>query len=574
MRRTIVALLLAAFVAACGGSSGGGSSAPVDPPVTPPPTDPGPVPDPPVVQAGPLAMRRLTERQYRATVADVFGDDVAVAGRFEPDARTSNLLAVGSSNVSVTPSGFEQYDAIARGVAAKALDPAHRTALVPCTPSGITDDACAARFVQTVGRRLLRRPLADAELAPWLAIARDAGAELNDFHAGLEVTLAALMLSPEFLFRVETSEYDAASGVQRLTSLAMASRLSYFLWNTTPDEELLAAGERGDLVTDGGLETQVDRLLASPRVEESVRTFFADMYGFDAIDQGLVRKDPELFPAFSQEVIHDAAEQTLRVISEHLLANDGDYRALFTTRHSFMTRALGPAYRVPVLDPDGWEPYDFPADSQRAGVLTHVSLLSLHSHPGRSSPTLRGKFVREVILCQDVPPPPGNIDFSMFASDENQKRSTARERLKAHVSSPACAGCHTLMDPLGLALEKMDGIGIERTTENGQPIDPSGDVDGEPFDDAPGLGARLAEHPRLAPCLVESLFKYALGREPARGERDLLTWLQDRFAASGFEVRPLLRHLVLSAAFRTTSGPREAAASSTTASADAAGGAS
>ena len=580
--RVLLALLLASLVAACGGSSGGGSSSPVDPPVTQPPTEPpGPVPDPPVVQAGPLAMRRLTELQYRATVADVLGDDVTVAGRFEPDARTSNLLAVGSSNVSVTSSGFEQYDAIARGVAAQALDPAHRAALVPCTPSGITDDACAARFVHAVGRRLLRRPLADAELAPWLAVARDAGAELNDFHAGLEVTLAALLLSPEFLFRVETSEYDPASGARRVTSLAMASRLSYFLWNTAPDEELLAAGERGDLVTDAGLEAQVDRLLASPRVEESVRTFFADMYGFDAIEQGLVRKDPALFPAFSQEMIRDAAEQTLRVIGDHLLANDGDYRELFTTRHSFMTRALGPVYRVPVLDPDGWEPYEFAADSQRAGVLTHVSLLSLHSHPGRSSPTLRGKFVREVILCQDVPPPPGNIDFSMFASDENQKRSTARERLKAHVSSPACAGCHTLMDPLGLPLETMDGIGIERTTENGQPIDPSGDVDGEPFDDAPGFGVRLAEHPRLAPCLVESLFKYALGREPARGERDLLTWLQDRFAESGYELRPLIRRLVLSDAFRTTSGPREAGTSSVTASADdsatsagAAGGAS
>ena len=575
MRGAIAALLLATVVAACGGSSGGGgSSTPVDPPVTQPPTEPpGPVPDPPVVQAGPLAMRRLTERQYRATVADVFGDDVTVAGRFEPDARASNLLAVGASSVSVTPSGFEQYDAIARGVAARALDPAHRAALVPCAPSGVTDDACAAAFVRTVGRRLLRRPLADDELAPWLAVARDAGAELGDFHAGLEVTLAAMMLSPEYLFRVEEAEYDPATGGQRVTSVAMASRLSYFLWNTTPDEELLAAGERGDLVTDAGLAAQVDRLLASPRLEESVRTFFADMYGFDAIEQGLVRKDPALFPAFSQELIHDAGEQTLRVVTEHLLAEDGDYRELFTTRHSFMTRTLGLVYRVPVLDPDGWEPFEFPDESQRAGVLTHVSLLSLHSHPGRSSPTLRGKFVREVILCQDVPPPPGNIDFSMFADDAAQNRSTARGRLEAHVASPACAGCHTLMDPLGLALEKMDGIGIERTTENGQPIDPSGEVDGEPFDDAPGLGERLAEHPRLAPCLVESLFRYALGRDPARGERELLEWLQERFAESGYAIRPLLRHLVLSDAFRTTSGPREASSGSVAAHADDASGA-
>jgi len=567
-----LALLLAVVVAACGGSSGGGgASPPIDPPVTQPPTEPpGPVPDPPVVRAGPIAMRRLTELQYRATVADVLGDDVVVAGRFEPDNRASGLLAVGASSVSVTPSGFEQYDAIARGVAAQALDPAHRTALVPCTPWGVTDDACAAAFVRGVGRRLLRRPIAEAELEPWLAVARDAGAELGDFHAGLEVTLAALLLSPEFLFRVETSEYDPDRGGERVTSLAMASRLSYFLWDTAPDDELLAAGERGELVSDAGLEAQVDRLLASPRLEDGVRTFFADVYGFDAIDQGLVRKDPALFPAFSQQLMHDAAEQTLRVISDHLLGDDGDYRALFTTRQFFMTRTLGLVYRVPVPNADGWQPFVFPEDSQRAGLLTHVSLLALHSHPGRSSPTLRGKFVREAILCQDVPPPPGNIDFSMFADDAAQNRSTARGRLEAHVASPACAGCHLLMDPLGLALEKMDGIGVERTTENGQQIDPSGNLDGETFDDAPGLGARLAAHPRLSPCLVDSLFKYALGRDPVPGERDLLAWLQERFADSGYALRPLLRHLVLSDAFRTTSGPRDAATSAAEAAAAAA----
>jgi len=553
-------LALLVLAAGCGGGSGGSSPPPVDPPVVQPPIQsPGPVPDPPVVDAGPVAMRRLTEAQYRATVADVLGDDLVVAGRFEPDNRSSGLLAVGASSVSVTPSGFEQYDAIARGVAAQALDPAHRAALVPCTPAGITDDACAAQFVRGVGRRLLRRPLAEDELAPWLRVARDAGAELADFHAGLEVTLAALLLSPEFLFRIEADEYDPANGGQRRTSLAMASRLSFFLWNATPDEDLLAAGERGELVEDAALAAQVDRLLADEaRVETSVREFFSDVYGFDAIEQGLVRKDPALFPAFSQELIQDAREQTLRVIAAHLLADDGDYRELFTTRRSFMTRTLGIVYRVPVPSADGWDEFVFDDDSQRAGVLTHVSLLALHSHPGRSSPTLRGKFVREVILCQDVPPPPGNIDFSMFADDAAQNRSTARGRLEAHVASPACAGCHDLMDPLGLALEKMDGIGTERDTENGQPIDPSGTLDGEAYDDAPGLGATLARNPRLSPCLVESLFKYAVGRDAVSGERELLGWLQERFAASGYKVRDLLRLIALSDAFRTTSGPRAA----------------
>lgn len=566
MRKRIVhraaLCLLLVSVAACGGSSSGsgGTTAPPPegPPVVTPPTEPpGPVPDPPRVDAGPIAMRRLTESQYRAIVADVFGDEVAIAGRFEPDNRISGLLEVGASSVSVTPSGFEQYDAIARNVAAQALAPERRAAFVPCTPSGATDDACAAAFLRNVGRRLLRRSLGDDEIEPWIAVARDAGAELGDFHAGLEVMLAALMLSPEFLFRVEMSEPDGR-GEERLTSLAMASRLSFFLWNSAPDDELLAAGERGDLVDDDLLAAQVDRMLASPRLETSVRQFFSDIYGFDAIEQGLVRKDPAIFPAYSQDTILDAKEQTLRVVVEHLLDEEEDYRALFTTRRSFMTRRLGLLYRVPVRTADGFEPFEFPEDSRRVGILTHASLLALHSHPGRSSPTLRGKFIREVILCQDVPPPPGNIDFSMFADDAAQNRSTARGRLEAHVSSPACAGCHDLMDPIGLALEKMDGIGIEREMENGSEIDPSGNLDGAPYDDAPGLGEAVAQHQRTVPCLVQSLVKYAVGRDTVTGERELLSYLQDRFAASGYRMRDLMRSIVLSDAFRRTSGPREA----------------
>ena len=149
---------------------------------------------------------------------------------------------------------------------------------------------------------------------------RDAAAALGDFYAGLETALTTLLLSPEFLFRVEVAEPDPnAPQRQRLTAASMASRLSYFLWNTTPDEELLAAAERGELVDDAGLARQVDRLLASPRLEAAVRAFFSDWYGFDEIEEGLVRKDPTLFPAFSQALINDAREQTLRVITDHLL---------------------------------------------------------------------------------------------------------------------------------------------------------------------------------------------------------------------------------------------------------------
>lgn len=529
------------------------------PPLPPPPSDP---PDAPgTVEAGPVAMRRLTQAQYRSTLTDVLGDDIVPAGRIDPDTRTDGLVAVGTSFVGLTPSGLEGYDGVARNVAAQALDAAHRGANVPCLPESASgaDDACAEEFVRVVGRRLLRRPLEPAEIDGRVVLARNAAADLSDFYGGLEVALATLLVSPEFLFRVELDEEDPDdASARRITSLTMASRLSYFLWNTAPDDELLAAGEAGDLVDDQALASQVDRILSSPRLDESVRALFSDMYEFDLIEQGLVRKDTAIFPAYSQAVLQDAREQTLRVITDHLLEQDGDYRALFTTRSSFMTRPLGLVYRVPVASPDGWESFRFPNDSRRAGLLTHVSLLALHSHPGRSSPTLRGKFIREVLLCQDVPPPPGDIDFSMFADEAALSSSTARDRLEVHNNDPACAGCHGLMDPLGLALEHLDGLGMERETENGEVIDASGELGGTTFEGPPTLGATIAAEPALTRCFVQTLYRYAVGREPEAGESDLLDYLTESFAHSGYRLRELLRELVLSDGFRTTSGPRAA----------------
>lgn len=535
---------------------------PPSPTLAPPTGTATPLPTPaPTVQGGPLAMRRLTSAQYAATIADVFGPDVAIGGRLEPDNRRDGLLAVGASFVSVTGSGFEQYEAAARHIAAQALDPGHRAAVVPCAPAdpAAPDDACAEAFVREIGARLLRRPLDDADVAPRVALARQAAGALGDFHEGLQPALASLLLAPEFLFRVERAAPDPrAPGRTRLDDRSMATRLSYFLWNTTPDAALLDAADRGELVDDAGLERQVDRLLESPRLEQAVRAFFADLFGFDEIEDGLVRKDPTLFPAFSQALINDAREQTLRVIAHHLLDEDGDYRQLFTTRESFMTRALGVVYRVPVRTAGDWEPYTFPADSPRAGLLTHLSVLALRAHPGRSSPTLRGKFVREVLLCTDVPPPPGDIDFSMFGEAGGPNRRTARERLQQHVENEVCAGCHALMDPIGLGLEQLDGIGAYRETENGATIDPSGELDGLPFADAAGLGAALARDPQLGPCFVDSLYRYAVGREVAPGERAWLDGIEAHFEASGYRLREILRTIALSEAFRTTSGARPA----------------
>lgn len=537
----LMAVLLAVAIVGCSKDDGGAGSVG------------------PAVDGGPIALRRLTTEQYSRSIHDVLGEHITVPSRIDPDDRRSGLLAVGSSFAGVTPSGFEKYEAAAAAVAEQALDANHRGELVPCEPASASssDDGCARQFIEQVGRRLFRRSLSQVEIDARIDVARNAAEVLGDFYRGLELALSSLLVSPDFLFRVERGEPDPSDSTRlRLTGTSVASRLSFFLWDTTPDDELLDAAESGDLLDHDVLAAQVDRLVASPRAEVSLRALFSDVYDFKQFDDGLVRKDAAIFPAYTQTIAEDAKEQTLRTIVDHLTGG-GDYRDLFTTRKSFLTRTLGQLYRVPVVAANGWEAHTFDENSPRAGLLSHVSIMALYSHPGRSSATLRGKFVREVLLCQDVPVPPANVDFTIDEDTLAQLR-TARERLEAHVGNDACAGCHVLMDPIGLAFENFDAIGAFREQENGVTIDASGELDGVRYDGPIEVGETIRDHPDLGPCLVRTLFRYSLGRGATPDERPLLDFLGERFAESEFRVSDLVRDIVLSDAFLTTSGPREA----------------
>jgi hypothetical protein len=289
-----------ALTSCSSGSSDGGSSRGVE------------------VDAGPVALRRLTAQQFARSIHDVLGEHITVPSRIDPDDRRDGLLAVGATFASVTPSGFEKYEAAANTVAEQALDADHRADLVRCQPTSPTssDGECATAFVERVGRRLLRRSLTKEELDARVMIANEAATTLGDFYEGLQIALASILISPDFLFRVEEAEPDPADPSRmRLTSVSMASRLSYLLWNTTPDDELIAAGENGDLVDDGGLAAQVERLLASPKLETGIHSIFSDLYDFKQFDDGLVRKDNALFPVYTQTLVEEAKEQTLRTMS-------------------------------------------------------------------------------------------------------------------------------------------------------------------------------------------------------------------------------------------------------------------
>jgi hypothetical protein len=502
--------------------------------------------------AGSLVMRRLTQTQYRNIIRDVFGSSIRLGGRFEPDIRVEHLIAVGAGQASITAAGLEQYDKIALSVGSQVIDHTHRAQMIECQPASNAkpDDACAQRFLRRVGRLLFRRPLTERELSAYVTAANEATKQTGDFYQGLAISLAGLLAAPQFLYVQEFSEPDPERpGSARLTAHSKAQRLSFLMWNAAPDPMLLDAAESGAIHSKEGLTAQVDRLLASPRLEEGVRAFFTDMLEFDAFDT--LAKDATLYPKFTPAVAIQAQEQTLRTLVQLLVEEQGDYREVFTTRRTFLTPLLGAVYRVPVPTPHGlpdqWVPYEFPADSPQAGILSHASFVALHSHPGRSSPTLRGKALRELFLCTKVPDPPANVDFTLVQETNHPKLKTARERLNAHSNEPMCAGCHKITDPMGFALEAFDTIGGLRTTENGAPIDTRGELNGIKFDEATGLGKAVYSNKQATSCLVRRTHEYAVGRVASKQEQKWrVQYLEKEFAAAGFRFPALLRLIATS----------------------------
>ena len=503
----------------------------------------------------------MTAEQYRNTLAYVFGPGISIPSAFAPVQRTDGLLSVGTSFAGITAAQMEIYQKTAATAAQQVVDERNRNFLVPCTPKNpqAADDACARQFLSGVGRLVYRHALDKQRLDVYVKEAGETATRLKDFYAGLGVALEGVLLSPRVLMVSERAQADTKKpGQQRLDGHSLATRLSFFLWNAAPDDLLLKAAETGELHTPKGLQKQLDRMLASPRLDAGMRAFFDDMFHFE--DFNNLAKDAAIYPVFTTTAVQDAREQTLRTVIDQLITKDRDYRDLFTSRETFISPSLAAIYKLPASP--GWSPYEFPEGSPRMGLLTHISFLAGHSHPGRSSATLRGKALREVLLCQVVPRPPANVDFSAVENPKGNLR-TARDRVNFHLENPVCAGCHKITDPMGLALENFDGAGQYRETERGVAIDATGTLDGKSFTDVKGLAQAMHDHPAVTSCLVKRVYAYGTGSPTTGADRQMLQGLDKNFAANGYRLRELLKTVVMSSAFSKVADQKSSAPAKT-----------
>jgi hypothetical protein len=473
-------------------------------------------PTSPPIPGGPAGanqgrLRRLTAAQFRNSLHDLLGNDVTV-GELEPDSLREGFASVGATYTTISARGIEQYDAAAQAAAHQGFaDPARRSQQLGCTPAGPDVERCVRAYLTGFGRRAWRRPLTPEEVDDYTKVTLDAAQILGDANQALEQVTIALLTSPNFLYRVEVGT-SGGNGRFRYSGWELASRMSYFLWNSTPDDALLAAVEAGQLDTSAGLAVQAARLLQSPRA----RSGFSGGFGRDLLWLDSLADTPKNDPRFTDALKTSMETEVLRLF-ESRLDPGADVMDLLVSTKAFVDGNLAGLYGLPRPAGTG-ATVDLPASGPRGGLLGTAAFLSIYSAQDRTSPTARGVFVREKLLCQPMPTPPDNVNITLPTGN-----LTTRQRLEQHRANAGCRACHELFDPVGFAFESFDWIGAYRDREGGLPVDPSGNLDDFEFTSARELTAHLRDMPAVRDCLLKNLFRNLNGHLETDADTATLT---------------------------------------------------
>jgi hypothetical protein len=403
--------------------------------------------------------------------------------------------------------------------------------LTTCDVTQGGEESCAKQLALSFGKRAFRRPVVDEELAILLKVYA-AGRAGADHETGLRQMLKAILVMPAFLYRLDvTPGAGGVSGTRPADAYQVASRLSYTLIQSTPDATLLAAADAGALATSDQLAAQARRLLADPRAQAMAQDFYDRWLGLDALDR--ISKNPQNFPEWN-EALRAALQLELREFLKHSLWQEGGtLSSMFGASYSFRNQLLSEHYGDSNLSSQDLTLTQL--DPQRsAGLLSLGGLMAILSTPEHTDPVHRGKFVRERLLCQTVPPPPPGVVAAFPPFDPN---ATTRQRFATHQKDPACASCHRMMDGIGLGFESLDAVGVFRTQEQGMPVDASGelvetDVDGA-FVGARGLAEKLAASTEVAACVTRTWFRFLAGREVGDGDVATLETLQSALSDKG-----------------------------------------
>jgi hypothetical protein len=519
-RKTSTLLVVTGLLAACTGTITDPPGVETDGPGSSPLSCDG------AAKVGASPLRRLTRLEYDNTVRDLLGDESRPAQAFVSDEAVAGFDA--NSVAAVSKQETEDFLDAAAVLAKTAV----ANGFVTCDP---TQDSCGASVIESFGRRAFRRPLSSDEKSDFSALYASAKQEWGATIA-IELVIRTILSSPSFLYLVENSA--AGTGTLAVDANTLATRLSYFLWGSMPDDELFAAADAGKLGTLDDIDAQARRMLADPRAKGAVESFHVQWLGITGLEEAT--KDPELFPSYDADLAASMEAETRRFAASVVLEGDARLATLLTADHSFVDGALAALYGVPApsqpfqktqLDPQ-----------ERAGVLTHASVMAAHSGASQTSWVHRGKLVRERFLCDTIPPPPPGVE------------STDPKNL-GRLENPSCKGCHLKMDPIGFGFDAYSPIGGFRTVdETGKPVEQKGAIHGDgessEFEGAVELAHQLAAREDVGRCVAVQWFRYATRRQETDADACSIAFAQKQFAESGGDIRELMIAITKTDAFR------------------------
>ena len=502
----------------------------------------------PDLDPGRLVAHRLNRAEYGNAIHDLLAVDIDGSALLPPDDSGYGFDNIGDV-LAVSPALLEQYLAAARRISRLAVTNAtSRSRVLVCRPKTSREETpCARRILGTLARRAYRRPVTDADVQPLMRFYAE-GRHKNGFDGGIELALRAMLVSPEFLLRIERDPLGGVpGGVAAVSDVDLASRLSFFLWSSIPDEELLDLAEQGKLHEPAVLSQQVRRMLDDPRSVALVKNFAGQWLYLRNLASA--RPNSRAFPEFDEALRRDFQRET-ELFLEDVMRSDRSVVDLLDANYTFLNERLARHYGIDGVRGEEFRRVTLP-DERRGGLLGQGSILTVTSYPGRTSVVLRGKWILENLLGEAPPPPPPDVP-ALQPEAANGKALSLRQQMEQHRRNAVCAACHARMDPLGFALENYDGVGKWRTEDAGEAIDAKGRLpDGTEVTGLPGLKEVLVNRQdRFIATLTGKLLTYALGRGLEASDREAVREIDQEAARDHSCFSAIVQAIVNSTPFR------------------------
>jgi hypothetical protein len=491
--------------------------------------------------------RRLNRLEYDNTIRDLLGDSSRPATGFaaDQDSARSGFFAGGAIANADASHLLEATEALAANAMKRLPD------LLPCKalPAAAADqDQCARQFISQFGKRAFRRPLTPDEVTGFTDFYSGLRTAGQDFPNGMRLVISAFLLSPQFLYRWEVTPQTAVreGSLLRYNAYEVASRLSYLIWASMPDEAAFGLADQNKLLTADQIEAEARRMLKDPRAKDAIADFFIQW--LEVSDLRSVPKDAKVYPTYTPELAAAMVAESAAFAAETVTAGDGKLSTIFTSNRGFVDVNLAKLYGVAGVTGTTATAIDLDP-AQRGGILTQASFLAQHASSDESNPTRRGKIMTDRVICVEIALPPDDVPDPKPPAPN----LSVRERFDEHSKNPCATACHSIMDPLGFAFENYNGIGAYQTSDGGKPVDATGSIEldgrAQPFKNAIELGKHLAASKQVASCMARQFLRYALRRKESQADQPSLAAASEAFAGSSYDLRELIVALTKTRAF-------------------------